>query len=62
VTALLHELCGIGVLALRVIRYGTAVPAAVLIGVRPAILGSVAFGLAVLTLRDGAPYHVVCGG
>ena len=62
VIAALSVACGIGVLALRVARRGMTVPAAVLAGIWPTILGFAAVGLAALTLRDGTPYHVVCGG
>lgn len=62
VIAGLSVVCGIGVPALKVTRCGMSVPAAILLSVWPTILGVVAVGLAVVALRDGAPYHVVCGG
>ena len=62
VIAALSVVSGIGIPALRVTRRKVTVLAAILVSIWPTILGAVAVGLAILTLRDGTPYHVVCGG
>lgn len=62
VIAALSVVGGIGIPALRVTRRRMSVLAAILVSVWPTILGVAAIALAALTLRDGMPYHVVCGG
>lgn len=62
VIAALSVVCGIGIPALRVTWRRMTVLAAILVSIWPTILGVVAVGLALLTLRAGTPYHVVCGG
>ena len=62
VIAALSVVCGIGIPALRVTRRRMSVLMAILVSIWPTTLGVVAIGLAVLTLRDGTPYHVMCGG
>jgi hypothetical protein len=62
VIAGLSVACGIGIPAIKVVRRRMTVLAAILVSIWLTILGAAPVGLAVLTLRDGTPYHVVCGG